>query len=93
MSGRRVKARQVEVVSCTIEKIMRSPWFARGVADRRAGRPLLDVDADHDDPTWSYERGRQWASIAPRSLRLRLKNGRLNPVAVKLFEDAGEVIR
>jgi len=84
-------ARQVETSRCTVEEIMSSPMFARGVEDRRAGRPYSDVSAI-DDPTWSYERGRQWASIAPRSLRLRLK-GRLNPEAIEFFVDAGDLIR
>ena len=36
---------------------------------------------------WHYERGRQWASLAPRSMLVRV-NGALNPKAVALFKAA-----
>jgi hypothetical protein len=52
---------------------VRHPHFAIGLDDIRAGRPF----ADHiEDPTWSYERGRQFGVIAPRSMPLFIDGGR-----------------
>jgi hypothetical protein len=34
---------------------------------------------------WEYERGRQWATLAPRDIPLRIA-GKLNPRAVKLYD-------
>ena len=60
---------------------MRSKAFAEGVADVRRGRsPRFEVD------DWSYERGRQWAVVAPMSMPVKI--GRLvNPEAVLVFEE------
>jgi hypothetical protein len=89
---------QVPVAGVSIETIMADPSFALGVKDYRAGRAprdmaaKLDVGGSHDDyraatnAQWNYERGRQWAVIAPVRLPLRL-DGKLNPAAVKLFRD------
>jgi len=63
--------------------IMRSAAFKAGVEDVRTGQP-----ARFDDYVeWEYERGRQFAVLAPRSMPLRL-NGKLNPRAIALLEDA-----
>ena len=36
---------------------------------------------------WNYERGRQWASLAPKSMLVKV-DGALNPKAVALYEAA-----
>jgi hypothetical protein len=68
--------------------LMRPAAFARGVAEVRAG-----IAPDYDHPSigdaWAYERGRQWALIAPRTMPLRI--GRQpNPKAIRLFDLAYE---
>jgi hypothetical protein len=85
----------------TAADIMRSADFARGVSDKRNGRPPAydsynhyQDDSDHVakaklNGLWSYERGRQWACIAPPSMPLRI-DGRLNPKAVALCDSAFE---
>ncbi len=56
----------------------------------RARKPIdYDAYADDANAQWNYERGRQWAAIAPRSLPLRI-DGRLNPVAIRLYDMAVE---
>jgi hypothetical protein len=60
---------QVRTVPTTIEAIMRSPHFAAGVDDYRRGRPIpATMDARHSKDMWEYERGRQWAALAPFSM-------------------------
>jgi hypothetical protein len=72
---------QVETKRVSVESIMRRANFKRGVEDVRAGRaPTFDEFGDD----WTYERGRQWASIAPVSMPIKL-NGELNPKAVALY--------
>ncbi len=63
---------------------MRSAAFKAGAEDVRAGRPARFDEFDCDD----YERGRQWAVLAPMTMPLRLKGGKLNADAVRLFDDA-----
>ena len=83
------RAAQVQTSGVSIESIMRSRAFKQGAADvRRGAAPRFD-NPDWDQ--WHYERGRLWATIAPRSMPLVL-NGRLNPAAVALFIKAGESI-
>src|SRR5260370_23790091 len=58
--------------------------FAMGAYDKRTGRkPAWD---EYGDDAWSYERGRQWACIAPKRMPLRIKSkgNKLNPRAVEL---------
>ena len=75
---------QVETRYTTIPKIMRSAAFQRGVAEVRAGRPP-DFDGIEDgNDAWDYERGRQWAVIAPRMMPV-MKGRKVNPQAVALF--------
>ncbi|HEY5378695.1 MAG TPA: hypothetical protein VIJ78_04070 [Pseudolabrys sp.] len=63
---------------------MRRREFTAGVTDFRAGKaPRFDV-TEPQWRHWEYERGRLWATIAPRSLLLTLA-GRLNPKAIDLF--------
>ena len=77
MSGHRHRE-QVATTVTTIEKIMRSAAFKRGVQDKRKGRPPSDTD------DWNYARGRQWAAIAPPDMPVTI-GGRLNPEAKQLF--------
>jgi hypothetical protein len=64
---------------------MRSPEFAWGVDSVRNGE-APDFDS-FDDRYWSYERGRLWACLAPRSMPLIIA-GKLNPKAITLFDAA-----
>jgi hypothetical protein len=60
--------------------VMRSPAFGRGVADVRAGRaPRFDLEDN-----WEYERGRQWAIVAPRTMPVTIGT-RVNPAAISVF--------
>jgi hypothetical protein len=78
-------AEQADTVPATARKIMSSAAFAAGVSDVRAGKPARFDGIYTDD--WGYERGRQFARIAPRSMPLR--NGRaLNRDALWLFQQA-----
>ena len=74
---------QVKTGFTTPKAIMQSADFWIGVADVRLGRP---ADFDEND-SWNYERGRQWALIAPASMPLRI-GGKLNREALKLLERA-----
>ena len=79
--------------------IMRSPAFIAGVDDKRNGRaPDYDLycfSQDEDDfqartkinGHWNYERGRQWASLAPTAMPLKI-GGVLNPKAIALYDAA-----
>ncbi len=60
--------------------------FALGVRDARAGLPYhAGYDNGWDvDSQWDYERGRQWARLAPRDMPLRC-NGKLNPEAIGFY--------
>jgi hypothetical protein len=80
---------QIPTTAVTVEWIMSTAAFRRGVADRRAGRPMTYRGKDELD--WQYDRGRLWASLAPISMPLRI-GGKLNPNAVALYE-AAEVRR
>jgi hypothetical protein len=52
---------------------MQSPLFAVGVDDYRRGRPIpADIDTWHPDRAWQYERGRQWAALAPIGTLIRV---------------------
>jgi hypothetical protein len=78
---------------------MRSADFARGVSDKRNDRaPAFEAYNFYQDENekaagakldglWNYERGRQWACIAPPSMPLRI-DGKLNPEAVTLCDTA-----
>ncbi|HEY7229160.1 MAG TPA: hypothetical protein VH558_02190 [Pseudolabrys sp.] len=80
---------------------MRSRHFAGGVNDKRTGQPPrydeFTFDQSDSDAVakaminghWQYERGRQWASIAPLSMPLKIE-GKLNPKAVALYRAACE---
>jgi hypothetical protein len=80
------KRTQVPTRPATIREIMERPEFALGVADARADRGYpVDYDSwAHTNDAWSYERGRQWATIAPRSVPLRT-NGTITAAAVRWY--------
>jgi hypothetical protein len=71
-------ADQAETSTTTVRQIMGHPNFKVGVEDVRAGRP---VRFDQYSDGWEYERGRQWAMLAPVSMPLRVR-GKLNLQAV-----------
>jgi hypothetical protein len=64
---------QVPTYLATVEEIMSRPAFELGAADARAGRPYRP---DYDlwpaiNDQWGYERGRLWAVLTPRNVRLK----------------------
>jgi hypothetical protein len=79
---------QIPTRSVTRQEIMSDSKFALGVADVRANRGYpIDYDTWEDtNDRWAYERGRQWAQIAPRSLPLKI-HGKLNPQALLRYGD------
>jgi hypothetical protein len=84
---------QVPTAFTTIASVMASAAFRRGVDDVRRQRPPR-FDAEESDGLDSYERGRLFAAIAPRTMPV-LKNGRLHPPAVAICRKAfakGEII-
>ena len=71
---------KVNTLNCSAADIVYSPHFAIGVADLRAGAPPRFDEMQ--DEYWAYERGRQWAVLAPINMEphgLR---------AIRLFEAA-----
>jgi hypothetical protein len=69
----------------SVATIMRRRCFALGVTDMRANKaPRPAYERWSGSEQWDYERGRQWAALAPRSMPLRRK-GKLNPAALKWF--------
>jgi hypothetical protein len=77
---------QVPTRPATTREIMSSPAFALGVADARAGLgPRTDYERwDEINDQWNYERGRQWAQQAPRTVALK-RNGRVTSEAVSWY--------
>jgi hypothetical protein len=72
----------------TVEEIMSSSAFALGVADVRAGQPMhKDYDAWITNDQWSYERGRCWARLAPRHIKLK-RNGKVTREATSRASSA-----
>jgi hypothetical protein len=66
----------------TVAGIVRSKEFNAGVVDVRLGRlPRYDDPIAQD---WNYERGRQWALIAPMRMPTKIGN-RVNWEAVTLL--------
>jgi hypothetical protein len=74
--------KQARTVVVSTRTIVASQEFARGFDEVRRGLPL---NPDNDE--WEYERGRQFARIAPLDMPLRIA-GKLNPKALKLAEAA-----
>ena len=90
--------KQVPTRGVTTQWIMRSLAFIAGVDDKHGRAPDYDLycfSQDEDDLEakskidrhWNYERGRQWASLAPTAMPLKI-DGVLNPKAVALYEAA-----
>ncbi len=78
-----MRALQVPVRPVKLETIMRDPAFERGVQEVRDGRsPRFDR---YD--SWEYERGRQWATVAPKNMPLKIGR-KLNPAAVAIFRQS-----
>ena len=80
---------QVPTRTVSLWEIMSDPKFAQGVADVRAKRPFpadLDEWGGHD--AWCYERGRQWATAAPRKLRLKSEDGFITEAAMNWYRRA-----
>jgi hypothetical protein len=73
---------QIAEAPTSVQSIMAHRNFKAGVDDVRAGRPAR-FDA-FDDNLWAYERGRQWATLAPMTMPLRIGK-KLNPAAIALF--------
>jgi hypothetical protein len=84
---------QVDTWPTTFDEIMKDPSFALGAADVRAGLPFRREYERWDTNTqWHYERGRAWALIAPRHVKIRGHDGKLNPNAVDWFRRAEEIL-
>jgi hypothetical protein len=75
---------QVPTRTATAAAVLRSAAFNRGLDEARAGRPP-DFDSHIDD--WDYERGRQFATIAPLTMRI-FKNKKLNRKALQFLKRA-----
>jgi hypothetical protein len=72
--------------------IMRQKEFNWGVNDVRAGRPMrFEYDSWGTNEQWNYERGRAWATLAPRDMPLRI-DGKLNSAALAVFRRLGSAI-
>ena len=79
---------QIPTRPVTIAEIMATPTFARGVEDVRAGRGYPpDYDQwQHTNDRWAYERGRLWARLVPRHVKLKV-NGKITVKAMQLFQE------
>jgi hypothetical protein len=76
---------QVPTAPTTVRAIMSTPEFALGVADARAGRPYRHAYECWDgNAQWNYERGRQWAQLAPRHIVLK-QNGTITANAMRFY--------
>ena len=76
---------QTETRYCVVGPILRSPEFAQGLADVRAGRsPNSTLIHANRSGHWAYKRGRSLGAIMPLDWPLYI-HGRLNPKVVELF--------
>jgi hypothetical protein len=73
---------QADTRGTTTYQILSSAGFRAGVEEVRTGRP---PNFEHND--WNYERGRQFARLAPISMPLRV-GGRINKKALALLDAA-----
>jgi hypothetical protein len=80
---------QIPTRPVAAREIMASPLFKKGADDVRAGKPYpADYDSwSHEDKLWAYERGRAWATAAPRRVPLMI-NGKISVAALSWFEKA-----
>jgi hypothetical protein len=89
------RPQQTPFVRVPIEKTMRDSAFERGVKSYREGwppdydKPFGKLIPTSDNDIANFERGRQWASIAPKSTKIFVK-GKLNPRALAIFRKAVE---
>jgi hypothetical protein len=73
---------QTDVTPVSTRGIFKSKEFRAGVEDVRSGRlPRFD---DPIAASWDYERGRQWASLAPMRMPLKIR-GKVNTEAFLLL--------
>lgn len=75
-------------IPTTIAQIMASPKFGLGVADVRAGRgrhPSYEHWTVNE--AWNYERGRSWATLAPRNMAIR-QGGKVTAEAIAWYRRA-----
>jgi hypothetical protein len=83
---------QVPIFPTTTAAIMASPEFRRGLDEVRNGVAfdwrVGGCDGGTND-AWNYERGRQFARIAPVSMPLRIGR-RLNEGAIALYRAASK---
>jgi hypothetical protein len=79
---------QVNTHYVSAAAIMRTDAFRRGVEERRLGREPNYDQTVSINAAWNYERGRQWAVVAPPGLPV-LKDNRVNPEALLEFRMAG----
>ena len=77
---------QIPTRPVSIAEIMSDPKFAQGAEDVRHGRGYLaDYDTWEDtNDRWAYERGRQWATVAPRHVVLKA-NGKITTAAWRWY--------
>ena len=73
---------QVPTWGVSIETVMSTPEFKRGLDDVRNG-----VAFDWRIDEWEYERGRLFGFIAPPDMPLRIAD-KLNPKAIALYKAA-----
>jgi hypothetical protein len=74
---------QVETIRVSVAAVMRTKAFQIGVAEVRNGQaPNYDRFVD----STCYERGRQWAVLAPPDLPL-LEGNRVHPEAMRIFRE------
>ena len=79
-------------IPTTIAEIMADPKFGLGVADVRAGRGQHpSYERWSGDEQWNYERGRAWATMAPRNMELQ-QAGQVTAEAIAWFGRVGRYI-
>jgi hypothetical protein len=83
-----MRREQIPTSPVTWQWIASRVEFGLGVLDQRAGRGYRTAyQTWGTNAAWAYERGRAWATAAPRSVPLRLPDGRLN-LEVQRWMDA-----
>jgi hypothetical protein len=77
---------QIETEEVSAAWFLRSADFQVGVDDVRTGRPArfdaYNYDQDDEALTnrlWAYEKGRQFATVAPASMPLRIYGSHITP--------------
>ena len=84
---------QIPTQPVTIREIMSDPKFACGVTDVRAGRGYA-IDYEEWEATndqWSYERGRFWGRLVPRSVVLK-RDGQVTAEAIDWYLKSHDAI-